>query len=221
VQPKEAGVADEEPREVVVTRQAKEMLDKVPPHYDMYEVKERFVDSLPVLLYSTRSRFDKLKPAESEFPESAQGMICRRLHVMGHTQPMNIFLKQEIDRIQIVIELVRSMLGDLLLAIEGVIIMCEVIFSSNLPIFANWRSRNRLIPSANSQELRDALDNIYDARIPKIWKDHSWESATLGFWFTELLERNQQFSNWLLTGRPAKFWMTGFFNPQGDNRLPR
>jgi len=72
--------------------------------------------------------------------------------------------------------------------------------------------------SANSQELRDALDNIYDARIPKMWKDRSWESATLGFWFTELLERTQQFSNWLMIGRPAKFWMTGFFNPQGDDR---
>jgi len=43
VQPKEAGAIDEEPREVVVTRQAKEMLEKVPPLYDMFEVKERFV----------------------------------------------------------------------------------------------------------------------------------------------------------------------------------
>jgi len=41
---------------------------------------------------------------------------------------MNIFLKQEIDRIQVVIKLVRVMLKDLLLAIEGVIIMSDVIF---------------------------------------------------------------------------------------------
>ncbi|OXU30794.1 hypothetical protein TSAR_013179 [Trichomalopsis sarcophagae] len=80
-------------------------------------------------------------------------------------------------------------LKNLLLAIEGVIIM--------------------------SEQLRDALDNIYDARIPGIWKAKSWESTTLGFWFTELIERNQQFSQWLFHGRPAKFWMTGFFNPQG------
>ena len=46
---------------------------------------------------------------------------------MGHTAPMNIFLKQEIDRIQIVINLVRSTLKNLLLAIEGVIIMSEVL----------------------------------------------------------------------------------------------
>lgn len=49
---------------------------------------------------------------------------------MGQTAPMNIFLKQEIDRIQIVIKLVRITLKDLLLAIEGVIIMNEVILFS-------------------------------------------------------------------------------------------
>ncbi|CAL1673550.1 unnamed protein product [Lasius platythorax] len=152
VQPKEAGVAGVESREVVVIRQAKEMLEKVPALYNMFQVKDR-------------------------------------LRAMNYAAPMNIFLKQEIDRIQVVIKLVRITLKDLLLAIEGVIIM--------------------------SEELRDALDNIYDAKIPRIWKARSWESASLGFWFTELLERNQQFSTWLFSGRPAKFWMTGFFNPQG------
>lgn len=46
---------------------------------------------------------------------------------MGHTASMNIFLKQEIDRMQRVIKMVRVMLKDLVLALEGIIIMNEVI----------------------------------------------------------------------------------------------
>ena len=46
---------------------------------------------------------------------------------MGHLQPLNIFLRQEIDRMQKVIQTVRSTLIDLKLAIEGTIIMNEVI----------------------------------------------------------------------------------------------
>ncbi|XP_063254253.1 dynein axonemal heavy chain 5-like isoform X3 [Prinia subflava] len=115
--------------------------------------------------------------------------VKARLQKMGAFQPMNIFLRQEVDRMQLVISRVRTTLTQLKLAIDGTIIM--------------------------SEELQDALDNIYDARIPKLWFRISWESTTLGFWFTELLERNQQFSSWLQDDRPNQFWLTGFFNPQG------
>uniref|UniRef100_A0A674HKF3 Dynein axonemal heavy chain 5 n=1 Tax=Taeniopygia guttata TaxID=59729 RepID=A0A674HKF3_TAEGU len=122
-------------------------------------------------------------------PDYSPHEVKAQLQKMGAFQPINIFLRQEIDRMQLVISRVRTTLTDLKLAIDGTIIM--------------------------SEELQDALDNIYDARIPKLWFKISWESTTLGFWFTELLERNQQFSSWLQNGRPNQFWMTGFFNPQG------
>nr|XP_016849553.1 PREDICTED: dynein heavy chain 8, axonemal [Anolis carolinensis] len=122
-------------------------------------------------------------------PDYIPHEVKARLIKMGHLNSMNIFLRQEIDRMQKVIKIVRTSLSDLKLAIEGTIIM--------------------------SENLRDALDNMYDARIPQLWKRVSWDSSTLGFWFTELLERNSQFRIWIFEGRPHVFWMTGFFNPQG------
>ncbi|XP_037951167.1 dynein heavy chain 8, axonemal [Teleopsis dalmanni] len=115
--------------------------------------------------------------------------VKERLKMMGATSSMNIFLRQEIDRMQKIIILVRTTLKDLILAIQGTIIM--------------------------SDQLRDALDNIFNARVPAMWKRGSWLSSSLGFWFTELLERNQQFYSWAFNDRPIVFWMSGFFNPQG------
>ncbi|XP_036361906.1 dynein heavy chain 5, axonemal-like [Octopus sinensis] len=115
--------------------------------------------------------------------------VKERLKKMGIIQPMNIFLRQEVDRMQLVISAVRSTLVNLKLGIDGTIIINE--------------------------NLRDALDNIFNARVPVSWKKISWDAATLGFWFTDLIERNEQFYNWVFEGRPNYFWMTGFFNPQG------
>ena len=78
---------------------------------------------------------------------------------------------------------VRSVLSDLKLAIEGAIIM--------------------------SPSLREAMDSMYDARVPKMWKQISWESSTLGFWFTELLERNAQFTRWCFHVSDPSFSLVG------------
>lgn len=53
-------------------------------------------------------------------------LFSDRLKIMGILSPMNIFLRQEIDRMQRVIFAVRKTLKELLLAIEGTIIMNDV-----------------------------------------------------------------------------------------------
>uniref|UniRef100_T1GRE4 Dynein heavy chain C-terminal domain-containing protein n=1 Tax=Megaselia scalaris TaxID=36166 RepID=T1GRE4_MEGSC len=141
-----------ETRESIVYQLADDMLRKLPPQYNAFEVREN-------------------------------------LNRMGVLLPMNIFLRQEIDRMQKVIKRVQSSLSDLKLAIDGTIVM--------------------------SPALKESLDAMYDARIPESWMKISWESTTLGFWYTELLERNSQFCTWINTDRPKVFWMTGFFNCQG------
>ena len=107
----------------------------------------------------------------------------------GAMLPMNIFLQQEIDRMQRILSVVRKSLIDIQMAIEGTIIM--------------------------SDDLKLIFNDMFDAKVPEKWAKISWNSSTLGFWFTELLERDAQYKSWCFKGRPCVFWMTGFFNPQG------
>lgn len=81
--------------------------------------------------------------------------VRARLQKMGAIQPMNIFLRQELDRMQRVITVVRTTLVDLKLAIDGTIIM--------------------------SENLKDALDQMYDARIPKLWRKVRMNLLTLNY----------------------------------------
>eukprot|EP00956_Cyclotella_meneghiniana_P009264 scaffold12733_cov74-Cyclotella_meneghiniana.AAC.6 len=113
----------------------------------------------------------------------------------GMTVPMNIFLFQEIQRLQAVIAKVRFTLTQLQLAIKGEVIM--------------------------SAELSETLDSMFDARVPYYWEntltgdEFSWRLPTLGLWFSSLLNRDSQYRTWLNNGRPNSFWLTGFFNPNG------
>uniref|UniRef100_H2ZRC3 AAA+ ATPase domain-containing protein n=1 Tax=Ciona savignyi TaxID=51511 RepID=H2ZRC3_CIOSA len=185
IQPKESSGGAGETRESVVFKMADEMLEKLPANFLPHEKSQLWVEHPEFVL--------------DVFAESELNLIMikflfffqvkARLQKMGSIQPMNIFLRQELDRMQRVISVVRTTLIDLKLAIDGTIIM--------------------------SENLRDALDQMFDARIPNLWQKISWECSTLGFWFTELLERHIQFHSWIFDGRPNQFWMTGFFNPQG------
>ena len=111
------------------------------------------------------------------------------LQKLGAMKPLVIFLGQELDRIQAVLKTCREDLQDLKLAIDGTIIM--------------------------SPRLQQALDALYDARVPANWTKVSWPALTLGLWFTEVLARVEQYSHWLYEGKPHVFWFSGFFNPQG------
>jgi len=113
----------------------------------------------------------------------------------GLTVPLNIFLYQEIQRLQDVILKVRTMLTSLQQAIRGEVVMTE--------------------------ELQNSLTAMFEAKPPVYWvftvagDEYSWICPTLGLWFSSLLARNEQNYKWLTTNRPVSNWLTGFFNPQG------
>jgi dynein heavy chain len=143
---------------------------------------------------SGETREDAVKRMANDFlsklPEDFdKNKVKQCIHKQGGMKPLNIFLGQEVDRMQAVISVVRSTLNDLKLAIDGTIIV--------------------------SAQLQEALDALYDARVPTAWVKVSWQSSTLGLWYSEMLSRIAQFQTWLYDGRPLVFWLSGFFNPQG------
>jgi dynein heavy chain len=108
----------------------------------------------------------------------------------GMGKPLNICLKQEIDKLQQLLKVVRTMLANLKLAIAGTIVM--------------------------SPELIDAVDALFMARVPGTWtKVSQLISPNMGVWFANILKRAEQFTAWLKNGRPLCFWLLGFFNPTG------
>ena len=64
-------------------------------------------------------------------------------------------------------------------------------------------------------DLLKSIDALHAGRTPPGWLKVSWETAALGPWFSELMQRHDQLQRWLTGGRPKSFWLPGFFNPQG------
>ncbi|CCW70907.1 unnamed protein product [Phytomonas sp. Hart1] len=108
---------------------------------------------------------------------------------LSDRQPLSIFAGQEIDRLLKTIQTVRRTCQDLKLAVAGTIILTPA--------------------------LQDALDNLYDARVPPLWVAVGWPSPNIALWIKEVVQRYEQLNNWACVGRPPVYWLAGFFNPQG------
>jgi dynein heavy chain len=108
----------------------------------------------------------------------------------GGPKPLNIFVQQETERLQVVIVKVQTTLDQLKLAIAGAVIM--------------------------SPELAGVMEAIFASRVPSSWEAVSeLRSPTLAVWFAHITQRVDFLANWLKTGRPPTFWLTGLFNPRG------
>lgn len=134
-----------------------------------------------------------LEKLPADYVEEEYKLKIRKLG--GLTEPLNIFLYQEIQRLQAVIGKVRGMLMAMQQAIRGEIVM--------------------------TSELLQAMLDLYEARVPRSWlytpggDEFSWLLTTLGMWFASLLERDNQLRTWLNNQRPFSYWIAGFSNPQG------
>jgi len=111
------------------------------------------------------------------------------------TVPLNIFLRQELDRFQMINKIVKTTMQNMVDAIEGSIIM--------------------------TPDIVDSIGAVYDFIVPSSWQfdptgaEISWLTPSLAGWIKGLMDRHYQLNNWISKERPPSFWLTGFFNPQG------
>lgn len=118
-----------------------------------------------------------------------ENWVVDRTLIIGDRQPLSIFAGQEIDRLSVTIKVIRRTCSDLKLAVAGTIIL--------------------------TPDLQDALDFLYDARVPPTWVAVGWPSPNIGLWIAEVVRRYEQLNSWACNGRPPVYWLPGFFNPQG------
>jgi len=176
VQPKNAGSGAGATREDIVYEDAMKKLKQLPASIKIDDVRDMVAKRPKSELATVLAKKDPGK-------------------VDGFTIPLNVFLFQEVDRLQGTIREVRKTLQDLMLAIRGEIIMTPV--------------------------LAAALDAMFEGRAPVHWyldaggNEISWQLPTLALWFVGLQDREKQLTTWLKGSRPNSYWMTGFFNPQG------
>merc|ERR1719235_1462209 len=151
--PKDTGGGSGKSADEIVKDICLDLLSKMPPDF----VEEIF-----------RAQIMKLKGAPNT-PDK------------GLNAPLNIFLFQELERLQNIIKIVRVNLKNIAMAIDGTVVM--------------------------TTELLEDLGNIFDARVPKSWThdpsgaEISWLLPSLGSWFTGLLDRQVLLNTWLENDR--------------------
>jgi len=168
-QPKDSGGGSGKTVDEVVRDQCLELLGKMPADF----VEEIF-----------RAQIQKLKGPPG----------CGD---KGFAAPLNIFLFQELQRLQNIIKIVRTNMKSLAMAIDGTVTM--------------------------TQDLLQDLNSVFDSRVPSKWThdasgaEISWLMPNIGGWFTGLTERHGMLNTWLENGRGVMkaYWLTGFTNAQG------
>merc|ERR1712070_908896 len=96
-------------------------------------------------------------------PIEVKKLLEKLNHGQSNPKPLTVHLSQEVTRMSITIELTKNTLEQLQLAIQGTVSM--------------------------TPDLIEALDCVFNARVPPLWIKKSWICPTLGLWFNMLLNR--------------------------------
>uniref|UniRef100_A0A3Q3E168 Dynein, axonemal, heavy chain 1 n=1 Tax=Labrus bergylta TaxID=56723 RepID=A0A3Q3E168_9LABR len=106
-----------------------------------------------------------------------------------YEESMNTVLMQEVIRYNKLLEVILQSLGDIVKALNGLVVM-----SSELELMAN---------------------SLFNNLVPDMWKAKAYPSLKpLASWVSDLLQRINFLHRWIYNGIPPVFWISGFFFPQ-------
>lgn len=114
----------------------------------------------------------------------------------AYEESMNTVLAQECIRYNGLLTVVAQTLRESLKALKGLVVM--------------------------SPELEAVTDCIFDNRVPEAWATVAYPSLKpLSTWIVDLIERVKFIENWIVSGVPPVFWISGFFFPQARGAARR
>lgn len=103
-----------------------------------------------------------------------------------------MFVKQEIERFNKLLSVIRVAFTQLEKAIQGTVVM--------------------------SMDLETMFGNFLDGKVPTTWTGGALGYPCLkplASWMKDLIKRIEFISNWLYHGPPKTYWIPSFFFPQG------
>eukprot|EP00497_Spongosphaera_streptacantha_P000198 TRINITY_DN1124_c0_g1_i1.p1 TRINITY_DN1124_c0_g1~~TRINITY_DN1124_c0_g1_i1.p1 ORF type:complete len:271 (-),score=41.93 TRINITY_DN1124_c0_g1_i1:176-988(-) len=122
-------------------------------------------------------------------PELFQIENVQKVYPVTYEEGMNTVLIQELKRFNRLLGVVKETLKNLQKALRGEVVM--------------------------SQELEKFGDSMFNVQVPDLWAAVAYPSLKpLGSWVTDLIKRLTFFQDWIDSGIPTTFWISGFFFTQ-------
>ncbi|XP_063073303.1 dynein axonemal heavy chain 6 [Engraulis encrasicolus] len=127
-------------------------------------------------------------PVRLDMDDAAESLFERDEN--GRLNSLTTVLGQEVDRFNNLLRVLRTSLGTLKKAIAGLVVM--------------------------SEEMERIYNSFLSNQVPGHWANAAYPSLKpLASWVKDLTLRTQFVENWITSGQPRSFWISGLFFPQG------